>query len=250
MTRDRFFAIRSNLKIVIDGSIAEEVPRSDKFWKVRPIIKAVWQGCLQLPREKVVAADEQMIPFAATCKMNQFVRGKPDPKGLKNFVVAAPDGLVVDFELYQGKNTFPDDSVKRLGVGPFAVVRLGRTLFLESHVYCDRSFTTIPFLEYLRQQEKYCTGTIMKSRVPAAENLTSKKMIARIGRGSSEQIVRQDGEIVVVQWYDLKSVLLASSALGIQPSDACKRWSIRKTLNTVRLKDLTLLLNTTIVWVE
>lgn len=225
MTRDRFFSIRSNLKIVIDGSIAEEVRRSDKFWKVRPIIEAVRQGCLQLPREKVVAVDEQMIPFTGTCKMKQFVRGKPDPEGFKNFVVAAPDGLVVDFELYQGKDTFPDDTVKRLGVGPSAVVRLGTTLFPGSHVYCDRYFTTIPLLEYLRQQEIYCTGTIMKSRVPAAANLTSDKMMAKIGRGSSEQIVRQDGEIVVVQWYDLKSVLLASTALGIQPSDECKRWS-------------------------
>ncbi|XP_050302782.1 piggyBac transposable element-derived protein 3-like [Anthonomus grandis grandis] len=112
MIRDRFFAIRSNLKIVIDGSIAEEVRRSDKFWKVRLIIKAVWQGCLQLPREKVVAVDEQIIPFTETCKMKEFVRGKPNPEGLKNFVVAAPDGLVIDFELYQGKDTFPDDSVK------------------------------------------------------------------------------------------------------------------------------------------
>ncbi|CAH2006542.1 unnamed protein product [Acanthoscelides obtectus] len=225
MTRDRFFSIRSNLKVVIDGSISEEKRRYDKFWKVRPILEAVLQGCLQLPREKVVAVDEQMIPFTGTCQMKQFVRGKPNPEGLKNFVVAAPDGLVVDFELYQGKNTFPDDSVKRLGVGPSAVVRLGRTLFPGTHVYCDRYFTTIPLLEYLRQQKKYCTGTIMKSRVPAAAHLTSDKMMAKIGRGSSEQIVRQDGEIVVVQWYDLKSVLLASTRLGIQPSDECKRWS-------------------------
>ncbi|CAH1962189.1 unnamed protein product, partial [Acanthoscelides obtectus] len=215
---------RSNLKVVIDGSISEEKRRYDKFWKVRPILEAVLQGCLQLPREKVVAVDEQMIPFTGTCQMKQFVRGKPNPEGLKNFVVAAPDGLVVDFELYQGKNTFPDDSVKRLGVGPSAVVRLGRTLF-PGTVYCDRYFTTIPLLEYLRQQKKYCTGTIMKSRVPAAAHLTSDKMMAKIGRGSSEQIVRQDGEIVVVQWYDLKSVLLASTRLGIQPSDECKRWS-------------------------
>ncbi|XP_050301504.1 piggyBac transposable element-derived protein 3-like [Anthonomus grandis grandis] len=198
MTRDKFFAIRSNLKIVIDGSIAEG-----------------------LPREKVVAVDEQMIPFTGTCKMKQFVRKKPNPEGLKNFVVAAPDGLVVDFELYQGKDTFPEDSVKR----PSAVVRLGRTLFPGSHVYCDRYFTTIPLLEYIRQQEKYCTRTIMKFRVPAAANLISEKMMAKIGRGSSEQIVRQDGEIVIVQWYDLKSVLLASTARGIQTSDECKRWS-------------------------
>ena len=49
--------------------------------------------------------------------------------------------------------------------------------------------------------------------------------MAKLGRGSSEQIVRQDGKIVVIKWYDLKSVFLASTALGNQPSDECKRWS-------------------------
>ncbi|CAH1960463.1 unnamed protein product [Acanthoscelides obtectus] len=100
---------------------------------MRPILEAVSQGCLQLLREKVVAVDEQMIPFTETCQMKQFVRGKPNLEGLKNFVVAAPDGLAVDFELYQGKNTFPDNSVKRLGVGPSADARLGRTLFPRTH---------------------------------------------------------------------------------------------------------------------
>ncbi|CAH1998032.1 unnamed protein product [Acanthoscelides obtectus] len=83
MTRGRFFSIRSNLKVVIDGSISEEKRRYDKFWKVRPILEAILQGCLQLPREKVVAVDEQMISFTGTCQMKQFVRGKPNPEGLK-----------------------------------------------------------------------------------------------------------------------------------------------------------------------
>ncbi|CAH1964618.1 unnamed protein product [Acanthoscelides obtectus] len=80
----------------------------------------------------------------------------------------------------------------------------------------------------------------MKSRVPAAAHLTSDKMMAKIGRGSSEQIVRQDGEIVVVQWYDLKSVLLASTRLGIQPSDECKRWS-KKDSKYIQVANTTLI---------
>lgn len=225
MTRDRFFVIRSNLKVVVDDTITQNERKSDRFWKVRPIMEKVRQGCLQLPREKVVAVDEQMIPFTGICQMKQFVRGKPNPEGLKNFVCAAPDGLVIDFELYQGKGTFADETIKSLGVGPSAVVRLIRTLFPGTHVYCDRYFTTLPLLEYLYEQEVYCTGTIMKSRVPAAVKLTSDKVMAKIGRGTSEQIVRQDGKIVVVQWYDLKAVLLASTSLGTQPTDECRRWS-------------------------
>ncbi|CAH2007270.1 unnamed protein product [Acanthoscelides obtectus] len=72
-----------------------------------------------------------MILFTGSCQMKQFVRGKPNPEGLKNVVVAAPGGLVLDFELYQGKNTFPDDSVKRLGVGLLLLLVLEEHYFLE-----------------------------------------------------------------------------------------------------------------------
>lgn len=225
MTRDRFFQIRNYLKVVIDGDVSQETKKNDRLFKIRPLHERIKKGCLSLPRSSEVAVDEQMIPFSGVCQMKQFVRGKPNPEGLKNFVCATPKGLVLDFEIYQGKNTFLDFDVKNLGVGPSAVVRLSRSLLSGTRIYIDRYFTTIPLLDYMLNKSILVTGTIMKSRVPRSINLTSEKIMARLGRGSSEQTVRSDGKVNVVQWYDMKSILLASTLLQIEPQDTCKRWS-------------------------
>ena len=225
MTRDRYFQIRSNLKVVIDADVPENERKADKLFKIRPLIDRIRKGCTSLQRNQEVAVDEQMIPFTGKCHMKQFVRGKPNPEGLKNFVCATPKGLILDFEIYQGKHTFLDNEVTHLGVGPSAVVKLGATLLEGTHIYVDRYFTTLPLIEYMLNKNILLTGTIMKSRVPKSVNLTSDKTMARLGRGSSEQDVRSDGKINIVQWYDMKSVLLASSSLQIEPLDECRRWS-------------------------
>lgn len=166
-----------------------------------------------------------MIPFTGVCGIKQYVRGKPNPEGLKNFVCATPAGLVLDYEIYQGKGTLLETSDENLGVGPSAVIRLAKSLKPGTQVFIDRFFTTIPLLEHLLTKRILCTGTIMKSRIPAAAHLTAEKILKKFPRGFTEQTVRNDNKINIVQWFDQKPILLASTALGEQPSDTCKRWS-------------------------
>lgn len=77
-----------------------------------------------------------MIPCTDTCGLKQFVRGKPNPEGLKNFVCATPKGLL-DYKVYQGKQTFLDESSKKLGHP------LSQSLKKGSHNFMDCYFTTV-----------------------------------------------------------------------------------------------------------
>ena len=103
MTRDRFFLIRSHLKVIDDAAISLQQRKDDKLWKVKPIIDCVLQRCLALKRPSEVCIDEQMIPFTGRSELKQYVPNKPNPEGLKNWVLASPSGLVLDFEVAQGK---------------------------------------------------------------------------------------------------------------------------------------------------
>ncbi|GBL81298.1 hypothetical protein AVEN_143616-1 [Araneus ventricosus] len=100
MTRDRFFTLRQNLHFVDNLSPHND---NDKLWKVQPFLKAIKEKCLSLPRPKQISLDEQMIPFTGRCSFRQYVPNKPNPVGLKNFVLSARDGLVLDFIIYDGK---------------------------------------------------------------------------------------------------------------------------------------------------
>ncbi|KAG5886569.1 hypothetical protein JTB14_011281 [Gonioctena quinquepunctata] len=100
MTRKRFFSIRSHLKVVVDSDVSEEIRKKDELWKIKPLADKIRNSCLSLERRHIVAVDEQMSPFTGVCTVEQFVRGKPNPEGLKNFVCATPEGLILDFEIY------------------------------------------------------------------------------------------------------------------------------------------------------
>ena len=109
---------------------------------------------MELPRPPVVSIDEQMIPFTRTTQLKVFVPNKPNPEGLKNWVLASPNGLVLDFEVSQGKSHLVSllndlETEKKIGLGEAVVLRLSESLSAGKCHYYDRYFSTIKLLDCL-----------------------------------------------------------------------------------------------------
>lgn len=217
MPRDRFLALRTNLHFVDTVSRPQDA-ENNGLWKVQPVVDRVRNTCLKIQRDfSYYSIDEQMIPFTGRCKLKQFVKNKPRPVGLKNFVVTTYSGVVLDFEIYQGTRTPLLN--RELGLGPSVIMRLTRSLPLGSFLYFDRYFTTLPLLERLKQCGIEATGTIMVNRLKGV-TLKEGKML----RGESHEYVRSDEAVVVVEWKDNQKVVLASTCAGIEPATKVKRW--------------------------
>lgn len=239
-TRNRYFKLRANIKVVQDHTVTDVEKEVDRFWKIRPIVSGIEQGCRENKRERCVAIDEQMMPFTGKCKLKQVVKGKPNPEGIKIFLMANPNGLPLDLYLYQGKGTSIESAMyptpEKIDLGGRVVLKLADTLPQETSIYFDRYFTSILLLDTLSNRRIHGTGTLMKNRVPeyrrpTAQNrrpktlLKSDRSLQTSGRGSYDCVVRQDKKLAVIKWLDSKPIHLASTENAVQPLGTCRRWS-------------------------
>ncbi|KAH6933982.1 hypothetical protein HPB50_019370 [Hyalomma asiaticum] len=161
-----------------------------------------------------------MIPFSGRCPFRQYVPSKPNPLGLKNFVMAAADGLVLDFLIYVGEGTVREDDMKQLGLGASVVEKLVETV--------KRSDPTFVFTDsfklgdYLLEKNMFLTGTAIANRTGGVA--ATMPQDESMQRRQSHCNVRTDEKMCVVKWKDTKSVLLLSSAFGTEPEGKCRRW--------------------------
>lgn len=58
----------------------------------------------------------------------QYIKGKPNPVGVKNVVVCGKSGRAIDFELYQGVETGITEEKRNLGLGASIVLRLSESI--------------------------------------------------------------------------------------------------------------------------
>lgn len=109
----------------------------------------ILKGCLLQARPECVSIDEQMIPFTGACPFRQYVPLKPNPVGKKNFVLASADGVVLDFEVYQGANALSSQvqETEGLGLATLVIEHLAKTLHPGTKVYRDRFFTTMKAMD-------------------------------------------------------------------------------------------------------
>lgn len=224
MSRNRYFQLRTSLKLVFDPDITQEEKTRDKLWKVRPIIDRMLQGCQKQVKDQHVSIDEMIIPFSGSCGIKQYCPNKPNPVGLKAFVLANPDGTVCDFNIYQGDTTFPEEKAAGFGLGESAVLNLTRTLVPGHVLYFDRYFTSLKLVLELTSRGFYSAGTVMKNRIPPTlrNELPDDREMKKRGRGCSSVFVNSSDTVAVTKWFDNKPVVLLSTAYGSDPQDVCQ----------------------------
>lgn len=159
MTGKRFFKIRVVLHIT-ESNAPHDPTNQDKFWKACPVIESIKKRCLQLEPLEHNSIDEQMI-FTGHVPAKQFVKGKPNPEGLKVFLCCSSDGLANDIELYQDKGTGVSAQHLYLGLGG-SVMWLIEAMPQEKNLkrFMDNYFTSMPLFLELKKRGILASGTI------------------------------------------------------------------------------------------
>lgn len=83
MSCDRFVQLRSCLYLV--NNLERANGYNDKLYKVRPLIQAIRNRCLQLKVKQSVYFDEQIIPYKGKLTIKQYIEENP-VLGVYNFL--------------------------------------------------------------------------------------------------------------------------------------------------------------------
>lgn len=227
MTYDRFIQLRSNIHFVDKRNIPEDC--QDKFVLVRPLIDSIRNRCLEKEVEEFVCIDEQIIPFKGRLNIKQYVKGKPSPWGVKNFVLCGKSGYPYDFVLYQGKDSdISVFDVNKYGFGTAVVIHLMKRITKTGHtLYCDNYFTSYQLFEIMHNLKINAAGTVRINRFKSPPLLSDKDLKLK-GRGCSDEVVSTDGKVVVVKWQDNRSVHIASNYVGKGKEVVVSRWDKKK----------------------
>ncbi|XP_063620656.1 piggyBac transposable element-derived protein 3-like [Cydia splendana] len=206
---------------------------SDRYYKVRPLVEKIKKNCLAQETEKEFSVDEMMIPYKGkkAGKRRQYMKDKPNKWGFKNFVRAGVSGMIYDFILYGGEDTFRfhsfTDDEATLGFGAQIVLALCQSIKNKPSTVCFDNFFASPELVYILR-EKYgifSLGTIRRNRLRGAdEKLTSEKVLKKKARGSFSEVVCNTNKLAVLRWHDNKCVTFISSYTDSQPVQKIKRY--------------------------
>ncbi|XP_051994392.1 piggyBac transposable element-derived protein 3-like [Xyrauchen texanus] len=228
MGRKRFDNLRTYIHMNDNTNVKQKgEPGYDPLFKVRPVLEKVRANCLKVEPEENHSIDEQMIPFKGKIGMKQYIKTKPHKWGIKVFTRAGVTGLVYDFEVYTGKGTVTNE--RGLGVAGEVVLRLVSEVpkGLNYKCFFDNWFTSPELIVELKKMGILTVATINRNRLRGC-TLKSDKELSKAGRGAYEVKYEKTSGMSIVKWYDNKAVLLASSFIGPEPVERCRRWSKEK----------------------
>ena len=200
-SRDRFFQIFGMLH-------AGEINHQSKPQKIQPfldLISPIIKTNYNLGRQ--IAVDESVITFKGRVSFRQYLKGKPNPWGIKAFVLADSNtGYMHNMLIYYGRDTALVDRPE-LSHTVKVVITLVEYLKNQGHdLYTDRFYTSPVLADNLDPLGITITGTVMANRRGLPKTLKKKDKVAR---GTIQSF--RDGNKMALSWMDKRKILMLST---------------------------------------
>ena len=220
MTRNRFLKICR----FIHFQDNEKPDNNDRVWKIRSWIAQLQQNLEKIPPGEHQSVDEIMVAFKGKSTLKQYIRNKPHKWGLKLWARAGSEGILHDFDVYQGSASAGTNR-SELGVSGDVVMNMTKKLEEGKgfKVYADNLFSSPPLVKKLKEKGIWYTGTVRENRLKGC-HLKPEKEMKKQGRGDMDSLVDVDANIVALRWYDNKKVDVISSFVGEEPVTSVSRW--------------------------
>ena len=159
-----------------------------------------------------------MIPFKRRLGLKQYMKGKPNPWGIKVFFLCAESGMPYNFRAYQGKSTKLSEKYNHFGLSGSWVMSLleDRVKAYSNHLqFFDNYFTSPSLVQKLHTKGIYCTGTVRANRVGLLPIKPNSELVKQ-GRRAIYGCTSSDKKLCLFRWNDNSLVTILSSAYDWQ----------------------------------
>ena len=227
MSRNRWEEIKSNLYFVDNAA----VDKSSKLFEVSLLVDHLRQEFQKIPMAEHLCVAEQTVLFKGASTLKKYNLKISHKLGYNIFILCDNMGMVYDFIPYSGRISPVDNpAVPDLGPSSNSVLHLAECIPPGKHhkIYFNRSFTSAKLIEHLATRKIWACGAVQERRLPGLA-FKADRELSKLRRGSFEEFEAhtEATKIIVLKWYDNKSICLASSFLSSHPVKICKRLDIK-----------------------
>jgi len=185
-----------------------ETSGSTKRSKIQPFLDRLlplFRAYLTPSRE--LSIDESMIAFRGRVAFLQYIKGKPQPWGIKAYVLSeSRTGYMYNLLIYYGKETLLTSVPGRNHTTKVIMTLMEPLANMGYDLYTDRFYTSPQVATDLLQIQTTITGTVMtnKRNMPAAVKQKRKQ-----NRG--DVATYRHGPQIVMQWTDKRTLTTLST---------------------------------------
>ena len=208
MQRDKYLLILKFLHFNDNDNMPGATePNPDKLFKIRLLIYHLFEKFQEVyTPSRNVCIDESLLLWKGRLHFKQYIPLKRSRFGIKLFMLCEDGGYTYRFRVYTGEGTLVDGN-QNLSVSEKIVEDLMLPLLNKGyHLYIDNWYTSIPLLQYLRDNETLASGTIRKNRKGFPEKVSKANL-----RQRGESIARGSDALLALKCKDTKEVCMLTT---------------------------------------